>query len=239
MPVAAGTAVVGWMGAAGASAGVAAAAGAVATAVVSGAIVGAVVGAGVAIVSGEDPLKGALRGGLIGGVSGGVMKGVGMGINAAMSTGTSTATNVGTSAAVTPPPVDVAQKIGESANNAAQGATTTNTVANTTGQAAQNQGLLSKTMGFFGGSAKDLTDSEKLARSNVMAGIGQGVFEGISNVGAAKISSDEAKELAQWKEKQIALNRANNRPGEFKASELQIKLPDRWNANLKRKGLLA
>jgi len=242
MPVAAGAAVTAWIGGGAVTTavlggGFAAAAGAVTTAAVTGAITGAIIGAGVALVTGENPLKAALKGALIGGVTAGLVKGVGL----AVSSATTTAAETGATAAET-------------------GAETTNTLAdasaNITGlDAAANtanasqalvpeQGLLSKSWDFLtgsgGGKAKALTNTEILAKSNVQAGIGQGLMTGVANYGTSMMASNEAKELEEWKEKQIELNRIHGSDlPDFKADTVALKLPDRWNSNLTRKGLLA
>jgi len=95
-------------------------------------------------------------------------------------------------------------------------------------------GLLERAGQFITGGAGEMSPE----RAKILAGIGEGAMQGVAGLGEAKIAADEAKELARWKEKQIALNRSANMPGTFEARTANIKAPDWWSANLQRKGLL-
>lgn len=220
-----GAAVAGFLTASGASAGVAAVGGAIA----AGAVTGAVVGAATSLITGGNVLEGALKGAAIGGAGGGILSGAGM------ATGLSTAESQlgamgaeGFSATTAAPEVGAeVGSIGAETGPYFQpgGAPTA---------AAAQPGLLERAGTFLTGGESGISPD----RAKIYAGIGQGAFEGLGQAASAKIGADEAKELAQWKEKQIALNRAANIPGTFNASVANITTPDRWSANLQRKGLL-
>jgi len=226
MPVAAGVAVAAAMGGG--------AVAAVAGAMVTGAITGAIIGAGVALVTGQNPLKSALKGAMIGAVTAGLVKGIGI----AASGTTTTAANTGK--AIAESGAEATNTLADaSANITGEGLSTAANASKTV--VPESQGLLSKVGDFVSGSGgKTLTDAQTIARSNVHAGIGQGLMTGVANYGTSMMESNEAKELEEWKEKQIELNRigADDLPS-FKADTINLKLPDRWNSNLKREGLLA
>jgi len=238
MPVAAGVAVTAWIGGGAATTTLLGATAAVAGTMVTGAITGAIIGAGVALVTGENPLKAALKGALIGGITAGVLKGVSL----AVSSATTTAAEAGATAAETG--AEATNTLADASANLTGLDAAANTANVSQTLVPESKGLLSKSWDFLtgsgGGEAKALTNTEILARSNVQSGIGQGLMTGVANYGTSMMASNEAKELEEWKEKQIELNRIHGSDlPDFKADTVALKLPDRWNSNLKREGLLA
>jgi len=208
---------------------------AVSGAVAVGVTTGAVVGAASAAISGKNIFKGALKGAAIGGLTAGVGSGIGIvtglapaasqisamgGIGGATAGAASTPTASaisGTADSWMSAGSNVAKPgILSTAGNAAAGAAS---IPGAPGE--KSTGLLDK---MFGGMSDE--------KAKILAGVGQGAFQGLGQVGAAKMEAENSKELAEWTQQKKDLEKANNIPGQFQAQVANIKIPDWWSKYL-------
>lgn len=223
MPAAAAGVVLAWTG----STAVAAVAGAV----VTGAITGAVVGAVSAMTTGGDIFKGALKGAAIGGVTGGVISGLGMatglsstatqlgklgveGFSSGVQPGGVTEGLLGSSADV---PAKAGEQFGMSADVVAGG---------NTGSNLASTGLLDKAASTA--AAPGLSDST----AKVLAGVGQGAFQGAGQYLAAGEEAESVKNLEEFRRQNQELDKASNIPGKFETQTANITTPDWWTTHL-------
>lgn len=237
MPIAAGVAVAGWVGATGVTA-------AVVTGAVAGAITGGVIGAASSLITGGNILEGALKGALIGGVTGGILNGLAEGISAGSSLG---AAEVAANAT---------QKVSASA-----GLLNSATPVTTAGLTGSNPGVAGSQVAAGASknvvdTAKAMTDASKLAMVEVnkeaiktsalyggMTGIGQGAVQVFGNKQLAEEKAEETERLTRMKTDLINANQ----PGALEQRLARFTLPERWRTGIatpltryqKQAGLLA
>ena len=83
--------------------------------------------------------------------------------------------------------------------------------------------------------------------SRIYAGIGQGLSQGLAEVGATKLEADKERELVEWQAKEDERIRNLNQPGEYQTYAARVTPPDWWEKYTQnvtprpttKKGLLA
>lgn len=196
-------------------------AGAVAGAVVAGAVTGAVVGAATAAITGGDILKGALLGAAVGGISGGIFEFATGGV-AAKVAGAAGTTGASTASVASPTAETVVTNATGTGVPAPAAGTTAPAAATTTAPAA---GMSPET-------------------SRIIAGVGQGVGEGLLKVGG-QLLEPTLEEESEARINEFAQRKSMNQIGEWEKRITNIQLPDSWrdlinkySQPLQSKGLL-
>lgn len=234
MPVAAGVAVAGWLGATGVTA-------AIVVGAVSGAITGGLIGAASSLISGGDIIEGTLKGALIGGVTGGVLNGAMEGISEGSSLGAKeVAENAAAKEFLTQSPNAtlseaaqygkdyVATPIGGSAGGkpppgllAGGGQNSYNVPAAPNPQAEIDALTKQRALDLAAANKESMKTAAVLGG---VTGVGQGAVQLFGNKAAAEARTEEADRLAAIKNSQLAGNQA----GTLQARLARFKLPEKW-----------
>lgn len=198
---------------------VAAGVGAVAGAVAKGVVIGAVMGAASSAISGGNILEGALRGAAIGGLTAGAFsvagqatgmwsaadQMAGMGLSEAGSALPETAGMTSTAGTGNIVPADMSSVGGEAIVPTEQMTQVASGMGGGTGG--------TPVVPAAGGAATPMTAET----SRIYAGMGQGTFQGLGQVGASMMEAKETKKLAEWEAKEADRLRSLNQPVEFQS----------------------